>query len=110
MFRDDRGAVGLTENASALRRWMLSGPEMARLVNEFEACMAPEVRPETNYHHEAERGYQAAYHKDFRSLVDAHDDRGDTFEEEDNDLIVLDTKVVADEGGYQECNKKRILA
>ena len=76
MVKDDGGAVGLTENASALRRWMLSGPEMARLVNEFEACIAPEVRPETNNHHEAERGYQAAYHKDVRSLVDVLDDLG----------------------------------
>ena len=99
MVKDDGGAVGLTENASALRRWMLSGPEMARLVNEFEACMAPEVRPETNNHHEAERGYQAAYHKDVRSLVDVLDDLGNPFEEEGKDLIVLDTKVVADEGG-----------
>ena len=26
---DDGGAVGLTENPAALRRWMVSGPEMA---------------------------------------------------------------------------------
>ena len=37
MVKGDGGAVGLTENPNALRRWMLSGPEMARLVNEFEA-------------------------------------------------------------------------
>ena len=30
------GAVGLTENPAALRRWMVSGPEMARLIEEFE--------------------------------------------------------------------------
>ena len=30
------GAVGLTENPTAFRRWMLSGPEMARLLKEFE--------------------------------------------------------------------------
>lgn len=78
---------------------MLSGPEMARLANEFEACMAPEVRPETNNHHEAERDYQAAYHKDVRSLADVLDDFGNHFEEEGKDLIVLDSKVVAEEGG-----------
>ena len=27
--KDDGGAVGLTENPAALRRWMVSGPEMA---------------------------------------------------------------------------------
>ena len=30
------GAVGLTENPVAFRRWMLSGPEMARLLKQFE--------------------------------------------------------------------------
>ena len=32
----DDGAVGLTENPTALRRWMVSSPEMARLIREFE--------------------------------------------------------------------------
>jgi len=30
------GAIGLTQNPSACRRWMLSGPEMARLLEQFE--------------------------------------------------------------------------
>ena len=34
--KGDSGAVGLTENPAALRRWMVSGPEMARLIGEFE--------------------------------------------------------------------------
>ena len=34
--KGDGGAVGLTENPAALRRWMVSGPEMARVIGEFE--------------------------------------------------------------------------
>lgn len=30
------GAVGLTESPAALRRWMVAGPELARLISEFE--------------------------------------------------------------------------
>ena len=30
------GAIGLTESSSALQRWMIAGPEVARLVEEFE--------------------------------------------------------------------------
>ena len=30
------GAIGLLENPAALRRWMLSGPEMATMLKEFE--------------------------------------------------------------------------
>ena len=33
--KGDGGAVGLTENPAALHGWMVSGPEMARLIEEF---------------------------------------------------------------------------
>ena len=52
MVKGDGGAVGLTENPSALRRWMISGPEMARLVKEFEASMTTEVEVQGADHHE----------------------------------------------------------
>ena len=41
----DGGAVGLTQNPAALRRWMVSGPEMAHLIEEFQASME---KPEKN--------------------------------------------------------------
>ena len=28
--------MGLTEKPTALHRWMVAGPEMARMINEFE--------------------------------------------------------------------------
>ncbi|CAM4532435.1 unnamed protein product [Leuciscus chuanchicus] len=36
------GAVGLTENLNAFRRWMISGPELGRLLKEFEEDFLPE--------------------------------------------------------------------
>ena len=30
------GAVGLTENPSTFRKWMIAGPEQARFLKEFE--------------------------------------------------------------------------
>ena len=35
--KGDSGAVGLTENTSELLRWILSGPEIARVINEFQS-------------------------------------------------------------------------
>ena len=32
LVKDSGGAVGLTENPSAFRRWMIAGPEQARLL------------------------------------------------------------------------------
>ena len=36
LVKGDGGAVGLTENPAALRRWKVSGPEMARVIAEFQ--------------------------------------------------------------------------
>jgi len=35
-IKGDSGAVGLTDNPSALLCWMVAGPEVARLIEEFQ--------------------------------------------------------------------------
>lgn len=37
LVKGSGGAVELTENPSAFRKWMLAGPEQARLLREFES-------------------------------------------------------------------------
>lgn len=37
LVKGSSGAVELTENPTAIRRWMISGPEQARLLKEFES-------------------------------------------------------------------------
>ena len=83
--------MGLTENPSALRRWMISGPEMARLVSEFET----EVEVQGADHHEVQRSSQVSFFKDMKSLVTTIKDFGNPFLEESEDLIVMDTKEIA---------------
>ena len=46
----DGGAVGLTENPAALRRWMVSGPEMARLIGEFEVSTKKRKKIDFRHH------------------------------------------------------------
>ena len=36
MVKGDWGVIGITENDQALRRWMVAGPETARMLNEYE--------------------------------------------------------------------------
>ncbi|VDI69861.1 Hypothetical predicted protein [Mytilus galloprovincialis] len=38
LVKGDGGAIGLTENMTQLQRWMVSGPEIARVINEFESA------------------------------------------------------------------------
>lgn len=49
VIKGDGGAVGLTESPTALRRWMVAGPEIARVVKEFESSF--EVRKPINIQH-----------------------------------------------------------
>ncbi|XP_046379912.2 uncharacterized protein LOC124151470 [Haliotis rufescens] len=36
VLKGDGGIIGITENEAALRRWMIAGPEMARIIHEVE--------------------------------------------------------------------------
>lgn len=36
VLKGDGGIIGITENDAALKRWMISGPEMARIIQEFQ--------------------------------------------------------------------------
>ena len=89
--KGDGGAVGLTENPGALRRWMTSGPETARLVNEFELNQ----QDDQSTHHEVQQSFQTSFGNDVKSLVATFEDLGNPFLDQGDDLVVLDTKEVA---------------
>ncbi len=44
-----KGGVGLTESPAALRRWMLFGPEMSRVIDEFELPVQNRKEPDLRH-------------------------------------------------------------
>jgi len=48
LVKDDGGAIGLTENEAALRRWMTCGPEIARLIAEFQETNNCSDKPQSH--------------------------------------------------------------
>ncbi|CAH3151254.1 unnamed protein product [Porites lobata] len=93
--KDDGGAVGLTENPAALRRWMVSGPEMARVIEEFEA--STEKRKCLDFrHHEEAKHVQKKFTQNVKDLAKAIEEMGNPFTENSNDLLVLDSRDLAD--------------
>ena len=90
-IKGEGGAVGLTENPSALQRWMIGGPETARMVTEYESQSAPEKKQSTK-HHEQVPSVQNAFLKNVKSLVSSMEDLGNPFKEDSGDLLALDTK------------------
>ena len=66
--KGDGGAVGLTQNPQALRRWMVSGPEMARLIIEFQASMEKPEKKSNHKHHEQTQSIQMAFFNEVKAL------------------------------------------
>ena len=60
-------------------------------MNEFDTCAAPKTNRKSRFHHEAEKRFQTAFHRDVKSLVQVFEDLGNPFDEEGTGLTVLDS-------------------
>lgn len=93
LVKGDGGAVGLTDNPSALRRWMISGPEVARVVREFETSLERSSRDKmSDEHHEQSPSFQANFRDDVSNLVAVIQEAGNPFSERTTDFITLQSK------------------
>ena len=64
------GPIGHMDDAAALRRWMVAGPEVSRIVAEYEECSIQTSTAEIrSKHHEQHHGVQAAFQEDDKSLT-----------------------------------------
>ena len=97
LVKGDGGAIGLTESPEALRQWMVSGPEIARIVGEFEVSVNEREMSEDQDHHESSKSQQLKFCNEVSSLVAVFEEMGNPFLEESNDLLALDTRDIADE-------------
>ena len=91
--KGDGGAVGLTENPAVLQCRMVSGPETARVIREFESF---EDRKNNTRHNEHTKHVKMAFAQDVKALAETIEDMGNPFSEKGSDLLVLDTRDLAD--------------
>ena len=70
---------------------MIGGPEIARMVTEYEDQSAPEKKQSTK-HHDQVPSVQNAFLKNVKSLVSSMEDLGNPFKEDSGDLLAIDTK------------------
>ena len=95
--KGDGGAVGLTDNPAAFRRWMVSGPEMARVIAEFQATADTRTQKTDFKHHEQTKHKQLAFARDVKSLSGVMREMGNPFCDDSSDLLVLDSRDLADQ-------------
>ena len=91
VIKGDDGTVGLTEDESALQKWMVSGPEISRLIEQFE--YDNRVKADFRHHKETEAN-QTSIMANVKQLTRTLDELGNPFIEETKDLIVSDSKEI----------------
>lgn len=110
IIKQSGGAIGLTTNPIALRRWMVAGPEVLRIASEFENCALGMQAESTDHcHHEQHAAVQATFITEVGSLIHVIEEMGSPFLERSNDLLVLDTRNIVDESVRESVQKVEVL-
>jgi hypothetical protein len=94
LIKGDGGAIGLTENPQALERWMVAGPEISRVVREFEDSFKTANDLKSSTHHEQHHGIQKTFAKDVSSLVLTMESMDSPFLEDSGEMLSLDSKII----------------
>ena len=97
-MKGNGGVVGLTENQVALKRWIIAGPEKARLITEFERTYLPDVEPDSNdKHHEEGISTQESFKMKTKKFVQTITGHGNPFLVTGSALLVLNTRDCVDD-------------
>ena len=96
LVKGSGGAIRLMQNPTAFRKWMLAGPEQARLIEEFENQFL-ENKDDDNFHHDKGYSTQNNFKLQVLSLVEAFEDMENPFLDQSEDLSTLDMGIVMDE-------------
>lgn len=92
LVKGSGGAVGLTENPVAFRRWMIAGPEISRLIEHFEESLNTQLTSSRNVHHHKQvPSIQGTFAEQTSSLFTAFEDLGNPFMEMISDLLAIHT-------------------
>ena len=96
ILKGDGGIIGITEDQSALKRWMVAGPEISRVLNEFESRYTHKSG-EDYRHHEQIHSVQKRFASNTKNVVEAIEEMGNPFLDDSSDLVALDTKLIMSE-------------
>lgn len=95
--KGDGGAIGLTQDEELLQRWTVAGPEVVRILSEFETSIySTTVAEEETHHHEEAKRIQLNFSQQVKALVETVDEMGNPFADPSGDLYKLHSKEVAD--------------
>ena len=88
MIKGDGGAIGLTENPTALKRWMVAGPEVSRMVAQYENI----ADVKQGRHNQDDQTTQKRFGKELQTLTSVIQNMGNPFNESSKDLLILSSR------------------
>jgi len=97
VIKGDGGAVGITEDPSALRRWMVAGPEVSFLVGQYGTlCGAKDANEEVQHCEQNEHAQKTLIER-VQKLHSVMEEMGYPFMGETGEILALDS-------GHQKCS------
>ena len=97
IVKGDGGAIGLTESSSQLLRWMVAGPEISRIIDEFK--LSEEFMKKR--HGEGPNAFQ----NQVKSLCSVLEEMINPFLEQNEDLLLLRTRDITDSSVVETAKK-----
>ena len=87
-LKGNGGVICLTESSSQLLRSMVSGPELARLLSQFQSVSTSKEESSSRNHHEQTKSMQINFMKQVNDLCNTVEELGNPFIETSQDLLV----------------------
>ena len=95
LVKTDGDAVDILLNDNtALIKWMVAGPELAEMV---EAFRSENVHERTLKHHEDTNVFEKQFRKDVKALCNVFEVHGNPFDDPDDNLVHLISKMIMNE-------------
>ena len=96
--KSEGGAVSLLSSPAALLKWMVSGPEIARVVVEFEEQTGIVTDDEEENHHEDTKSFHIHFQRHVKNVVEAFEEYGNPFLEVDVPTSIISKVIMEIEG------------
>ena len=88
LIKGDGGAIGLKETPTELKRWMVDGPVISRMVDQYENIS--DVKQGSL--NEDNQTTQKCFGKEFHTLLSVIQNMGNLFNESSKDLWILSSR------------------
>ena len=104
------GAIGIFDSLIALAKWIIAGPEIARMLEDFEDSFNDEIKGNNETKHpENTASFEKMFRKDFEALKKEFSRVGNPFEDGSEQMHTIVSRNIMDESSSQSVYSARCL-